>query len=257
MLGAIIGDIAGSRFEFDPTNDYDFEIFAPDSDFTDDTICTVAVMDAFLRGRDFVMFDALNKFLYFPYKDSYYPWFVRAGVYNISLGRTIATNHTRDCFTMAKNEVDNVHTFGDNSPVQNHFGDGGGTPLHCRMVFKMSNGQLAAGTKLYNTKSGGKTYIDAQFSEFYEELSENDYSITFNLTNCETASKLEGAGKDVNILPHQRLYLTLFQSTNKTMGTVVVTMNNVDITSSCVTTSGNNRIIQIDDVTGNIVITES
>ena len=53
MLGAIIGDIAGSRFEFDPTNDYDFEIFAPDSDFTDDTICTVAVMDAFLRGRDF------------------------------------------------------------------------------------------------------------------------------------------------------------------------------------------------------------
>ena len=26
MLGAIIGDIAGSRFEFYPTNDYNFEI---------------------------------------------------------------------------------------------------------------------------------------------------------------------------------------------------------------------------------------
>ena len=53
MLGAIIGDIAGSRFEFDPTNDSNFEIFAPSSDFTDDTICTVAVMDAILHDRDF------------------------------------------------------------------------------------------------------------------------------------------------------------------------------------------------------------
>ena len=53
MLGAIIGDIAGSRFEFNPTNDYNFEIFAPGSDFTDDTICTVAIMDAILRDEDF------------------------------------------------------------------------------------------------------------------------------------------------------------------------------------------------------------
>lgn len=27
MLGAIIGDIVGSRFEFNPTNDYNFELF--------------------------------------------------------------------------------------------------------------------------------------------------------------------------------------------------------------------------------------
>lgn len=53
MLGAIIGDIAGSRFEFNPTNDYNFEMFAPGSDFTDDTTCTVAVMDAILRDEDF------------------------------------------------------------------------------------------------------------------------------------------------------------------------------------------------------------
>ena len=28
MLGAIIGDIVGSRWEFDPTNDYNFELFS-------------------------------------------------------------------------------------------------------------------------------------------------------------------------------------------------------------------------------------
>lgn len=53
MIGAIIGDIAGSRFEFDPTNDYDFEFFTEECSFTDDTICTVAVADALLKDRDF------------------------------------------------------------------------------------------------------------------------------------------------------------------------------------------------------------
>jgi len=49
MLGAIIGDIAGSKYEFNPTNDYNFEIFSEKADFTDDTICTVAVADAILH----------------------------------------------------------------------------------------------------------------------------------------------------------------------------------------------------------------
>ena len=45
ILGAVIGDIAGSRFEFDNYRHTDFDIFSPDSDFTDDTICTVAIAD--------------------------------------------------------------------------------------------------------------------------------------------------------------------------------------------------------------------
>ncbi|MBQ7423640.1 MAG: ADP-ribosylglycohydrolase family protein [Prevotella sp.] len=53
MLGAIIGDIVGSRWEFDPTNDYDFEWMSKENGFTDDTICTIAVADALLKDRDF------------------------------------------------------------------------------------------------------------------------------------------------------------------------------------------------------------
>ena len=53
MLGAIIGDIVGSRWEFNPTNDYDFEWLSSENGFTDDTICTVAVADALLKGRDY------------------------------------------------------------------------------------------------------------------------------------------------------------------------------------------------------------
>ena len=53
MLGAIIGDIVGSRWEFDPTNDYDFEMFSSENSFTDDTVCTIAVADAIAKGRDY------------------------------------------------------------------------------------------------------------------------------------------------------------------------------------------------------------
>ena len=53
MLGAIIGDIVGSRWEFNSTNDYNFEWLSDQNGFTDDTICTVAVADALLQGRDF------------------------------------------------------------------------------------------------------------------------------------------------------------------------------------------------------------
>lgn len=66
MLGAIIGDIVGSRFEFCPTNDYNFELFTDECDFTDDTICTVGVADALLHGRDFgeSMHDWCNRYPY-------------------------------------------------------------------------------------------------------------------------------------------------------------------------------------------------
>ncbi|MEG2061623.1 MAG: ADP-ribosylglycohydrolase family protein [Alistipes sp.] len=53
MIGAIIGDIVGSRWEFDPINNYNFELFSAQNDFTDDTICTIAVADAILKGEDY------------------------------------------------------------------------------------------------------------------------------------------------------------------------------------------------------------
>ena len=53
MLGAMIGDIVGSKYEFNNTFDYDFGMFGEGCDFTDDTICTVAVADAILNGRSY------------------------------------------------------------------------------------------------------------------------------------------------------------------------------------------------------------
>lgn len=50
MLGAIIGDIVGSIYEFNNHRSKQFEFFGSSADFTDDTVCTVAVADALLHG---------------------------------------------------------------------------------------------------------------------------------------------------------------------------------------------------------------
>lgn len=53
MLGAILGDIIGSTYEFANTKNYNFELFPLGSDFTDDSVLTVAVADAILRKTDY------------------------------------------------------------------------------------------------------------------------------------------------------------------------------------------------------------
>ena len=53
MIGAIIGDVIGSRFEFNNTRDYNFELFTAQNSYTDDTICTLAIADAILSLESF------------------------------------------------------------------------------------------------------------------------------------------------------------------------------------------------------------
>lgn len=53
MLGAIIGDIVGSVYEFNNCRSTSFTpFFHPECFFTDDTVCTVAVADALLHESD-------------------------------------------------------------------------------------------------------------------------------------------------------------------------------------------------------------
>lgn len=52
MFGAILGDIIGSPYEFDRGGKTkDFPLFCEESEFTDDTVMTVAVAEAFLDAQ--------------------------------------------------------------------------------------------------------------------------------------------------------------------------------------------------------------
>lgn len=52
MWGAIAGDVIGSAYERHNTSRYDFELFTPQAQATDDTVLTVAVGHALLDGMD-------------------------------------------------------------------------------------------------------------------------------------------------------------------------------------------------------------
>lgn len=80
MLGAIIGDIVGSVYEWNNIKTKDFPLFRDDCFFTDDTVMTIATADALLKGGqpdDFI--------------DSYKKWGRRYpdAVYGIRFGRWI------------------------------------------------------------------------------------------------------------------------------------------------------------------------
>lgn len=67
MLGAIIGDIVGSVFEFDNYKAIDFTpFFHPDAFFTDDTICTIAIADSLLNSREpaVALHDWCNRYIH-------------------------------------------------------------------------------------------------------------------------------------------------------------------------------------------------
>lgn len=53
MFGAIAGDIVGSRHEFHPIKETEFELFTERNIFTDDSVLTVGVADALLNNLTF------------------------------------------------------------------------------------------------------------------------------------------------------------------------------------------------------------
>ena len=54
MIGAIIGDIVGSPYEFNNIYVKNFPLFTHASRFTDDTVCTIALADAIMNEKDYV-----------------------------------------------------------------------------------------------------------------------------------------------------------------------------------------------------------
>ncbi len=51
LVGAVLGDIAGSIYEFNPHKNTDIDLYADGMDYTDDTIMTIAVADWLLNDK--------------------------------------------------------------------------------------------------------------------------------------------------------------------------------------------------------------
>src|SRR6185369_15507762 len=53
MLGAIVGDIVGSIYEWNNHRSKEFPFFGPRCSFTDDSVLTVALADTILKNGDY------------------------------------------------------------------------------------------------------------------------------------------------------------------------------------------------------------
>lgn len=53
LLGAVIGDVIGSVFEWNNVKSTEFDLFNDKTDFTDDTVMSIAVADCLLNGKDY------------------------------------------------------------------------------------------------------------------------------------------------------------------------------------------------------------
>ncbi len=62
MLGAIVGDIVGSVYEFDNIKTTEFPLFSDDCRFTDDSILTIALAETILRDLSYV--DVLKQYFF-------------------------------------------------------------------------------------------------------------------------------------------------------------------------------------------------
>jgi ADP-ribosylglycohydrolase len=86
VIGAIAGDIIGSVYEFRRTKTKDFDLFTLGSTFTDDSVLTVAVADAIMKGEDYgaAMRRIGRNYPNSGYGTHFYHWLMddQAGPYN-------------------------------------------------------------------------------------------------------------------------------------------------------------------------------
>lgn len=79
MYGAIIGDLAGSIYEYQQTKKiqpiYVNNIIEKESFYSDDTILTIAILDAILHNRDYESYLKAYILKYQDYKPSFNPYF--------------------------------------------------------------------------------------------------------------------------------------------------------------------------------------
>lgn len=74
MLGAIIGDIVGSRFEFDNHRSKDFELFCDECFITDDSIMSLAIAHAIVSSKPDYSDLSANAIKYMQIIGRHYPF---------------------------------------------------------------------------------------------------------------------------------------------------------------------------------------
>jgi len=192
MLGAIIGDIAGSVYEFNNVKTEDFPLFSKMSSFTDDTICTVAVADC-----------AMNDW---NYKDALVDWCSRyprpMGGYGTSFQQWLKSADHVPYYSWGNGSAMRVSSIGwlfDNdiqtsmeakkSAVVTHDHPKGvaGAQITALTIFYLRNGRTKEQTRAFAEKIYGHKLPEyVPFSNLFDETSEGTVPVALS---CFLASE--------------------------------------------------------------------
>jgi ADP-ribosylglycohydrolase len=97
MIGAIIGDVIGSVFEWHNTKSTEFDLYSRFTRFTDDTALTIAVADAILhlpKHKFVIVENHLRKRMYSSKLKQYARWYPNVG-YGESFERWVKSESSR------------------------------------------------------------------------------------------------------------------------------------------------------------------
>lgn len=175
MYGAIIGDVVGSRFEFNNHRNKNFELFTKKSEFTDDTIMTIAVLDLLLHEKELLSKNIVDKIKYYgrKYPSSYgikFGYWLNGNSYDSynSFGNGAAMR-VSPIGWMAKNE-EQVKEWSKKITEVTHSHPEGikGAEVTAMCVYYAKNGKSKDFIKNYVGQ-----YYDLEFN--YEDLKKNYY----------------------------------------------------------------------------------
>ena len=79
IIGAICGDILGSGYEWNPVKTLEMELCQKEDNYTDDTVCTIAVTDAIINQKSFAesLREWCRKYYFAGYGPSFRRWFIQ------------------------------------------------------------------------------------------------------------------------------------------------------------------------------------
>lgn len=122
MIGAIIGDIVGSRFEFNNHRSTDFEFFHPDCKYTDDTVMSLAVADAILSGQAFkeMMREYARRYQGIGYGPMFRKWLMSESPEPMDSCGNGSAMRVSPCALLAKGDREQALTWAVNSAICTH-----------------------------------------------------------------------------------------------------------------------------------------
>lgn len=177
IMGAICGDIIGSSYEHYPTKTLTFSLFDNHSKFTDDSVLTIATMDALMKKIDFSMSYKYwgNRYRGCGFGSTFYNWLISEDFQPYNSWGNGAAMRVSPVAYIAENLLETLLLAKESAAVtHNHFEAIKGAQSVASCIFMALNGQ---------SKEDIRTFVEKEFEyNLHRKISEIRSSYVFDVS---------------------------------------------------------------------------